>query len=250
MAELAWIIGSTFFVSLISFVGIITLSLKEKLLNQILLLLVALSAGALIGGAFFHLIPEAIGSVSIVGGLDNLFAYVIAGFIVFFLIEKILHWRHCHDASCTVHTFGHMNLIGDAVHNFIDGLVIAASFVSDFSLGVAATMAIIFHEIPQEIGDFGVLLHSGFKKQRAILLNFITALTAMLGGILGLIISSQTDTFVSVLLPIAAGGFIYIASSDLIPELREIVDTKKSALTVIVFLLGILFMWLAKIFFA
>jgi zinc and cadmium transporter len=243
------ILSSTFLVSLISFVGVVTLSLNEKLLKQILLLLVALSAGALIGGAFFHLIPEAIIDYS-ASNIEVLFSYVVAGFVVFFLLEKILFWRHCHDVGCEVHTFGYMNLIGDAVHNFIDGLTIAATFVSDVNLGIATTTAIAFHEIPQEIGDFGVLLHSGFDSKRAVLLNFITALTAILGGVLGFIISSQTKTFVSALLPIAAGGFMYIASSDLVPELREIADTKKSALTFVVFLLGILFMWLAKMFFA
>lgn len=249
MDNLVWIIGSTFFVSLISFVGVIALSLKEKLLHQILLLLVALSAGALMGGAFFHLIPEAISGYEL-SGIDALFSYVIFGFVLFFLLEKILFWRHCHDVGCKVHTFGHMNLIGDAVHNFIDGLTIAATFVSDVNLGIATTTAIAFHEIPQEIGDFGVLLHSGFKKTKAVLVNFITALSAVAGGIAGFLISSNIGNFVSMLLPIAAGGFMYIAASDLIPEIREIVSPKKSALTFVVFLLGILFMWLAKMVFA
>jgi zinc and cadmium transporter len=249
MSVLFWIISSTFLVSLIAFVGILTLSLRERLLKRILLLLVALSAGALMGGAFFHLIPESV-VVCAVEELDMLFAYVIAGFAIFFLLEKILYWRHCHDPKCDVHTFGYMNLIGDALHNFIDGLVIAAAFVSNIKLGIAATAAIIFHEVPQEIGDFGVLLHSGFKKQKAILMNFISALAAILGGFVGFLISSQVESFVPMLLPIAAGGFIYIASSDLIPELQKVVDAKKSATTFLVFLFGIVLMWLAKMVFA
>lgn len=249
MSELLWIAGSTFLVSFISFVGVLALSLKEKMLNQILLLLVALSAGALIGGAFFHLIPESIAGYG-VEEIDTLFAYVIAGFVVFFLLENILYWRHCHDANCGVHTFGYMNLIGDALHNFIDGLVIAASFVFNTQLGIATTAAIAFHEIPQEIGDFGVLLHSGFKKSRAVLVNFITALTAVAGGMAGFLISSSIENFVSILLPLAAGGFMYIASSDLVPELRKIADAKKSVYTFVVFLFGIALMWLTKMFFA
>ncbi len=248
MSALIWIISSTFLVSLIAFVGILTLSLRERLLKRMVLLLVALSAGALMGGAFFHLIPESV-AVCAVEELDMLFAYVIAGFSIFFLLEKILYWRHCHDPKCDVHTFGYMNLIGDALHNFIDGLVIAAAFVSNIKLGIATTVAIIFHEVPQEIGDFGVLLHSGFKKQKAILMNFISALAAILGGFVGFLISSQVESFVPMLLPIAAGGFIYIASSDLIPELKKVVDVKKSISTFLVFLFGIALMWLAKVLF-
>lgn len=245
MNSLVWIIGSTFLVSLLSFLGILTLSFKEKFLKEITLLLVALSAGALMGGAFFHMIPESIENFDI----DSLFIYVIVGFVIFFLLEKILYWRHCHDVNCDVHTFGYMNIIGDALHNFIDGLVIAAAFISNFEVGVATTIAIIFHEIPQELGDFGVLLHSGFKKSRAFLVNFITALTAVLGGIIGFVISFYVSEFVPTLLPIAAGGFLYISASDLIPEIRKVVDVKKSVSTLLVFLAGILLMILTKMVF-
>jgi zinc and cadmium transporter len=249
MDTLFWIIGSTFLVSLVAFVGVLALSFKKRLLEQAMLLLVALSAGALIGGAFLHLIPEAVTSYP-VGKLDVLFSYVIVGFVIFFLLEKLLYWRHCHDIECDLHTFGYMNLIGDALHNFIDGLVIAAAFLSDINLGIATTVAIAFHEIPQEIGDFGVLLHSGMKRNRAILLNFMTALASVVGGIAGFALSSQIGAFVPMLLPIAAGGFIYVASSDLIPELQKIADTKKSATTFFVFIFGIVLMWLAKMVFA
>lgn len=245
MNSLVWIIGSTFLVSLLSFLGILTLSFKEKFLKEITILLVALSAGALMGGAFFHMIPESIENFDI----DSLFIYVIVGFVIFFLLEKILYWRHCHDVNCDVHTFGYMNIIGDSLHNFIDGLVIAAAFISNFEVGVATTIAIVFHEIPQEIGDFGVLLHSGFKKSRAFLVNFITALTAVLGGIIGFVISFYVSEFVPTLLPIAAGGFLYISASDLIPEIRKVVDVKKSVSTLLIFLAGILLMFLTKMIF-
>lgn len=237
------ILGSTFFVSLISFVGVLTFTIKTKLLDKLVLILVSLSAGALMGGAFLHLLPEAVGMVTNV----NVFLYVLLGFIIFFLIEKILHWRHCHKGNCSVHTFTYMNLIGDAVHNFIDGLVIAVSFITDMRLGVSTSMAIAFHEIPQEFGDFGVLVYGGISKVRALFLNFSIALIAVAGGVVGYFVSSfYAQQFSVFLLPLAAGGFIYIAASDLLPELRKVETLKKSVSTFIVFLLGILLMWITK----
>jgi len=249
---LSYILVSTFIVSLISIVGIFTLSMKDKLLKRIILVLVALSAGALMGGAFLHLIPEAIETCSM-ENLNNLFLEVLLGFSLFFVIEKIVHWRHCHDVDCKIHnvkSFGYMNLIGDSIHNFIDGLVIAAAFMDDINLGISTSIAIASHEIPQEIGDFGVLLHSGMEKRKAILMNFLAASTVILGGIVGIVISSRISVFVPMVLPIAAGGFIYIASSDLIPELKNVSDLRKSFETFIVFTLGIALMWAVKMFFS
>jgi len=248
MDALLWTLAGTGLVSVISFVGVVGLSFRDKLLRELLLLFVALSAGVLIGDAFFHLLPESF--VTCAGGVEGVFAYVTFGFVVFFLLEKVLHWRHCHDADCSVHTFGYMNLAGDALHNFIDGLAIAASFVSGELLGMATLAAVVLHEIPQELGDFGVLLHSGFGKWKAVSMNFLTALTAVAGGVIGFIISSQTGAFVPMLLPITAGGFIYIAASDLVPELRNVTDIRKSVSTFAVFIFGIALMWVAKIYFA
>jgi zinc and cadmium transporter len=245
MNALIPIIESTFLVSLISLIGIITLIIKKKLFDKILLLLVGFSAGALMGGAFLHLIPEAIEkSVKI-----DIFLNLLFGFVLFFFLEKLLYWRHCHDEKCKVHAFSYLNLVGDFVHNFIDGLIIAASFITDINLGISTTLAIAFHEIPQEIGDFGVLVYGGFKKSKALILNFLTALSAILGGIIGYVISSHIEYFTTFLLPFAAGGFIYIASSDLIPEIKNIEDLKKSMLTFSVFLMGISFMWVARVLF-
>lgn len=243
--ELAYIFLATFIVSLISFVGVVTLSLKDKILNKILLILIGLSAGALMGGAFLHLLPEAVEKST---GL-NVYLFVLVGFILFFLIEKVLHWRHCHKGECDVHTFHYMNLVGDSIHNFIDGLIMAASFVVSIPLGITTTIAIATHEIPQEIGDFGVLLYGGFSKKRAIMLNFVVALTAVLGGIVGYFVSNLIENIVVFILPFAAGGFIYIAATDLVPEIRKELDMKKYMATLFVFICGILIMWVTKVIF-
>jgi len=245
MNALGFSLLATVIVSLISFIGIITLSIKDKLLEKILLLLVGLAAGALIGDAFLHLIPEAVEDISIVYvGL-----LVIAGFALFFIIERFLYWRHCHEGKCDVHIFSYMNLVGDSVHNFIDGLIIAGSFVISVPVGIATTIAIIAHEIPQEIGDFGVLVYGGFSKMKALFFNFISAVTAILGALIGIVLSSITESFVPLLLSFAAGGFIYIASSDLIPELHKEPKLKKAVASFGFFILGIVLMYVIKIIF-
>ncbi len=251
MFELVFIILATIIVSLISFVGIITLILKETLLNKILLVLIGLSAGALMGGAFLHLLPETVENAEKFNvNLVNLFLFVLVGFIIFFIIEKVLHWRHCHEGECEIHSFTYMNLIGDSIHNFIDGLIMAASFIVSVPLGITTTIAISVHEIPQEIGDFGVLIYGGFSKKKALVLNFIVALTAVFGGVIGYFISSKIENMVLYILPFAAGGFIYIAATDLVPEIKKELNMKKYMATLTVFILGILIMLITKYVFA
>jgi len=242
MDKLIFIISSTFLISLASLIGVFTISIKEKVLSKFLLSLISLSAGALMGGAFLHLLPEAAEKLN----NGNLYPLVLFSFVLFFLIEKLLHWRHCHKQNCDIHTFGYMNLFGDAVHNFIDGLVIASTFLIDIKLGVITSFAIALHEIPQEIGDFGVLLYSGFSRKKALISNFFVALTAVFGGIFGYFLSFQIENITSYLLPFAAGGFIYIAASDLMPEIRKETSLKKSLLSFGIFLVGILIMFLVK----
>ena len=242
LGTLAQIILATFIVSALALLGIFTLSMKEKLLKRILFALVSLSAGAMLGGAFLHLIPEAL-EISPAGSLRP-FIFIIIGFTIFFLVEKVLHWHHCHSPhhhkkNSKHQSFAYMNLFGDAIHNFIDGLIIAASFVADVNLGVATPIAVALHEIPQEISDFGVLLYGGFKKGKALFLNFITALAAVLGGILGFFLSSNIQSGLTILLPLAAGSLIYIAASDLLPELRKEEDTARSLISFGIFILGI-----------
>jgi len=245
MLQLTYIILTTFAIALIAFIGVFTLAMREQLLNKILIILVSLSAGALMGGAFLHLLPESIEK----SGNANILIFVLVGFVLFFIIEKVLHWRHCHKGKCDVHTFHYMNLIGDSVHNFIDGLIISASFIISIPLGFTTTIAIAAHEIPQEIGDFGVLIYGGFEKKKAIVLNFIVALTVVAGGVVGYFISKSIEQVAVYLLPFAAGGFIYIAATDLVPEIKKELDIKKSMATIFVFICGILIMWLVKFVF-
>lgn len=244
MTTLFLIILATLLVSLISFIGVFTLSLKEKFLEKIVFYLVALSIGALMGGAFLHLIPEAIElhHEHSNGHSHNLFLFILLGFFLFFAIEKIIHWRHCHKAHCQIHSFAYMNLIGDSIHNFIDGLIIAVSFIASPVLGISSTIAIALHEIPQELGDFGVLIYSGMTKKKALFLNFITAITAVVGGVFGFYLFQYVESISSILLLLAAGGFIYIAATDLIPEIRKETNIKKSLINFSVIILGIIIM--------
>lgn len=236
------IILATFLITFCVWVAVLFMFFKKEVLDKILIFLVSLSAGALMGGAFLHLLPEA----SEVIGMDSLFGIFLISFIVFFLIEKILHWRHCHESDCSVHTFGYMNLVGDSIHNFIDGLVIASIFMIDFKLGIATTIAVAIHEIPQEIGDYGVLVYAGFRRKIALILNYAVALTVVLGGIVGYFSFSSLESFLPYLMPFAAGGFVYIAASDLMPEIKKESNFKKSVISFFVFLLGITVMYLVK----
>jgi len=242
MAILLSIIISTFLVSLASFIGIFTLSLKERILNKTLFFLVSLSVGGLMGGAFLHLLPEAVEKFE----NGDVFLYTLAGFFLFLIIEKIIHWRHCHEDHCPIHAFAYMNLIGDGIHNFIDGIIMAAGFIASPGLGIASTFAIFLHEIPQEIGDFGVLIYGGFSRKKALVFNFLTALTAILGGVFGFYLLSFTEVASKFLLAFAAGGFIYIAATDLIPEIRKETNIRKFITNFLSIFLGILLMYFLK----
>lgn len=254
MPELVYILLATLLVSLIALIGIITISLNEKFLNAIIIFLVALSVGGLLGGGLLHLLPESIEEAELIG-LDELtvFLAVITGFMLFFIIEKVLVVHHCHNVErehiCEFHAFKWLNLIGDGVHNYIDGLIIAVAFVASIPLGIATTVAVIVHEIPQEIGDFGVLVYGGFTKKKALYLNFLTALIAVLGGLTGYFLTGLIEPLSPLLLAFAAGGFIYIAAADLIPELNKEYEIKKTLGIFLVFLVGVALMWGLKIIF-
>ena len=217
---LLWILLSTFGISLLSFIGLLILLFKEVLLHKVLLFLVAFAAGTLMGGAFFHLLMESI----VESGLHlDLFLWLMGGFTLFLFIEQIFHWHHSHHLPSHHHIsktpVTYMILLADGVHNFIDGLAIGSSFLISIDAGLLTVFIVAAHEIPQEFGDFGILVHGGWNKYRALFVNFISALTIIPGGILAYYTSKSID--ISFLLPFTAGSFIYIASADLIPEIKH-----------------------------
>lgn len=237
------IVGVTIFVSMLSLIGAATLLINRRLLDKILILFVGFAAGSLMGSSFLHLLPEAL---EISEGRTVLL-YTLIGFTLFFFMERYLYWRHCHNGVCDVHTFTYLNLWGDALHNFVDGIVIATSFLTEIRLGMVATFAIILHEIPQEISDFGIMIYGGFKKTKALFLNFLCGLTAVLGAVAGFFLAGTFENFSKFLIPFTAGGFIYIASSDLIPELHKQKEEKYANLSFLLFLVGIILMYIVKI---
>jgi zinc and cadmium transporter len=239
------IITSLFVVSLFSLIGILFLILKKEILHKILNILVSFSAGTLLGVAFLDLIPEAIKKTK----TDGVFLFIIAGIVLFFVLEKTIFWHHCKEGECDIHIYTYLSLIGDGVHNFIDGIIIATAYIASIPLGITTTIAVIFHEIPQEIGDFGILIHGGFSRIKALCYNFLSAITAILGGILTFFFSTQIQQAVPVLLAFAAGGFIYVSNSDLIPQLHKEKHRSKMILQLIFFIFGIALIWLLKIIF-
>ncbi|MDO8628041.1 MAG: ZIP family metal transporter [Candidatus Diapherotrites archaeon] len=257
--DLVLLFGSVFLVSIVSLIGAITLSIKVDLLKQILPLFVAFSAGALFGDVFIHLLPEAVEEA---GFSVEISITILFGIVIFFLVEKIIHYHHKHSSNLQhhihsdqeqhsekeTHTFTYMSLIGDGVHNFIDGLLIGGSYFVSIPLGISTTIAVILHEIPQEIADFGVLLHGGFSVKKALFFNFLSGITAILGVIIALAAESFIPNITHLLVPLTAGGFIYIAGSDLIPELHKETRIIESLKQLFMFSIGILVMlWLLKL---
>ncbi len=232
---------SVIIVSLVSLIGVFVIPFKKEKLDKILLYFVSFAAGTLLGDAFIHLIPEAYEKAPVKLLVS---IYIISGIVAFFILEKFIHWRHCHvlASKSHPHPFSYVILFGDAIHNFIDGLIIAASFFVSIPIGIATTTAIIFHEIPHELGNFCSLLYGGFSKSKALYYNFISALSAILGTLIVLILNSGENNLTGFLIPFAAGGFIYVASSDFIPELHKHADAKKSIWQLLTFVLGITLM--------
>lgn len=231
-------LGSVVLVSLISFVGITTLLISESKLKQIVFVLVSMAVGALFGDAFIHLLPDAYRQANKQMSASVL---VLVGIFAFFILEKFLLWRHDHilGDQAPIHPVGYMNLVADGLHNFMDGVLIGASYLSGRSVGIATTVAVILHEVPQELGDFGVLLHAGFTKTRALWLNFFSALLAILGAGAALLVGAKLQGFSDHMIPIAAGGFIYIAGCDLLPELQRERSPSKSLIQLLAMGLGV-----------
>ncbi len=242
MDILYWILLMTFLNGTLGLAGAFSFLISKKVLNKILIFLVSFSIGALLGGAIFHLLPESTEQLGI--GLTGLLT--ITGFILFLLIETVLHWHHCHDGECKVHPFSQLILFGDGIHNFIDGIIIASSFLVSVPFGIITSILIMSHELPQEIGDFAVLVFGGLKRKKALVYNFLAQLTAVFGGIFGYLFLNATE-YSSFLLPIAAGGFLYISITDLVPEVFKENNMKKKAAHVILIILGLLVLISGKI---
>jgi zinc and cadmium transporter len=227
-------------ISVLSLIGAVTLVLASDALNRILLVLISFAAGALLGDAFIHLLPELAESSR---GFDLTASLaVLGGITAFFLLEKVLHWHHAHFPSEeVVHPVAVSNLVGDALHNFVDGAIVAGSFLVSPELGLATTIAVGLHEIPQELGDFAILVHAGLKPRRALMLNFLTGLASVAGGIITLLLTSL-DGVEHILVAFSAGAFIYIASTDLIPELHKEPEPGKSLVQAASLIIGIMVM--------
>ena len=203
-----------------SLVGYFALLIPKSVLERSLPIMISLAVGVLLGDAFIHLIPDALARI---GSIRETLLWTLGGMLLFFILEKVVRWQHHHDLYVKPdrQAVARMNLIGDGLHNFIDGALVAGRFSIDTTLGLTTTIAIIAHEIPQEIGDIGALLYGGYTPRRAAFVNFVAALTAVAGAAVTLLIGTYVEQSLIILLPIAAGGFIYIASSDMIPVLHN-----------------------------
>lgn len=234
-------------VSSLSLVGIIILFLGEKVYRSVILYLVSFSVGSLFGGAFLHLIPEAAGT----GFSIQVSFNILIGILASFVLEEVFKWRHCHvpTSSDHPHSFGYMNLLGDAIHNLIDGVAIGGAYLVSTAMGLTTTLAVCLHELPQEMGDFGVLIYAGFGKRKALVYNFVTALTAFVGVSVALSLSFYIEGLTSFLIPFAAGNFIYIAGSDLIPELHTEEKLGRTIFKIAIMTLGILLLYSIRIIF-
>ncbi len=218
MSTLAWIVVAGLGMSSLALVGAITIFLPPPKLARILLPMVGLAAGSLLGGAFFHMLPE---SVDALGNGLGIYLAIVAGFLVFFVLEQFMHWHHCHraehDADVGRRPLGYLILLADGLHNLIGGLAVGGAFVVDIRVGLVTWLVAAAHEVPQELGDFGVLVHSGWQRRSALAWNFTSALTFLVGSLLAYALADHIE--VAYLLPFAAGNFIYIAAADLLPEI-------------------------------
>ncbi len=231
-------IFSVILVSPISIVFAIPFLLKKKIADKVLLFLLSLSVGVLLSTVFLKFLPEM--HESRAGAF-----YILGGFLVMFILEKFVHCNHsrkCEDGECGhghAYNLAPVNLTGDGIHNFIDGLIIAGAYAMNAGIGITATISIILHEIPQEIADFGILLYSGLSKKKAVIFNFLSAATAILGTIAGIFLAGNIHGFTEFMIPFAAGNFIYIAAANLVPQLHRRCKLKDTILHVIAILLGI-----------
>jgi len=251
MSSLFYAVSAVMVISILSLIGVFALSLSERTLDRILFVLLSFSAGSILGAALLDLLPEAAELAEEAVAFCP--TYITLGFLCFFFLERFIYWFHGHvhghepksevDERITIKKFVYLNLLGDGIHNFLDGMVIAAAFFIGIPVGLTATVAVAFHELPQEIGDFGVLVYGGFTRYKALIFNFISALTAVAGAFFSNFFSAYTENFVGVIIAFAVGGFIYLAASELIPEMQKEKDFVKSIVQFLLFIFGIILIW-------
>lgn len=252
LGNLIYAIVAVIAISLISLIGLVALSARERLLDSILFYLVSFASGTILGAAFFDLIPEAVEMVKV----EVAIIYIALGFVFFYLLERTVYWYHGHghignggrvevsweDDRTKVKSFTYLNLIGDGVHNLIDGMIIGASFLISVPAGIVTTLAVAFHELPQEIGDFAILVYGGLGRLKALMLNFLTAIMAVVGTLLIYLIMPSTQ-FLGLLVGFVGGGFIYISAAELIPELQKEKVMIKSVIQFVLFAVALLVIW-------
>jgi len=252
----------------LSLLGAVMISIREKTLDKILFILIAFATGTILASALFDLIPESLHHLEELNAEgatiteSSLFIFVIFGFVMFFIIERFIYWFHGHahekddqlvcyagiddgggmsiNRGNKIKSFALLNLIGDGLHNFLDGVIIMVAFMSGTRNGIIVTLAVLFHEFPQEIGDFGILIYGGFSKKKALFFNFLSGMVALLGGLLAFVLSDVLELFNFFFLAFSGGGFLYIASAELMPELLKQEDLKKSIIQALIFLSGLL----------
>ena len=224
MSTLGWIVAFGVAMSALALVGGVTTILSERTLARLLMPLVALAAGSLLGGAFFHMLPEAVEKT---GNELSVYAWLVGGFVAFFVLEQYLHWHHCHRPVSEHAPLGHLILLADGLHNFLGGLAVGAAFTIDLRVGLVTWLVAAAHEVPQELGDFGILVHSGWKTRSALAYNVASALTFLIGGLVAYVLADAID--VAFLLPFAAGNFVYIAAADLIPQITSPIECATAA---------------------
>lgn len=254
MSILAYIIIATGLEASVSLIGRLIAIFNADHIKKAAHFVVSFAVGALLAVAFLDLIPEAVHLGEEAGiatsGVTGIFFFVLFGVFLFFILEKFLFWYHCHDdGHCPVHTYTYLILWGDALHNLIDGVIIALAFLVDIRLGVVTTIAVLLHEIPQEMTDFSIVLHGGMARRRALIYNFLVALPALCGGILTYIFANSIASIIPYAIALAAGNFIYLAAVDLMPELHEQASLKHSFFQIAFLVLGAFIVVLPGFFF-
>jgi len=245
---LLWILGAGILQSMMALIGQVIIVLFKNNVKKYINYLVSFSIGALLGVVFFDILPEALAEAS----SSFVFAYVLVGFLSFFILTRVLSWTHCHTADCHIHDTrqGMKVLLGDAIHNFIDGIIIALAFIVDFNLGLVTTAAVLVHEAPMEVSDFFILLHTGYSVSKALFYNFLIALATIAGSLAAYFSAPKVGWLMIPALGIVAGNFLYIAASDLVPGLHGGEDSKgkiSSALQVILIISGILIIYFSVV---